>query len=102
MAGMNIDVSQARGDDRSTEEVLSTVDNKPFGMNLHVYVPPTIDDMVQTHPQSIASSPGHSDPTCDIKRLEVAWGRGSLVEPDPHRLRKTRDEATHNNSVHQY
>ena len=45
MAGMNIDVSQARGDDRSPEEVLSTVDNKPFGMNLHVYVPPTIDDM---------------------------------------------------------
>ena len=76
MAGMSIDVSQARGDDRSPEEALSTVDNKPFGMNLHVYVPPTIDDMVQTHPQSMASSPGHSDPTCDIKRLEVAWGQG--------------------------
>ena len=34
MAGINIGVSQAHGDDRSSEEVLLTVDDKPFGMNI--------------------------------------------------------------------
>ena len=30
----NIEVSQAPADDRRQEDVLLTVDNKPFGMNL--------------------------------------------------------------------
>ena len=73
----NVEVSQAPADDRRQEDVLLTVDNKPFGMNLRVYVPPTIDDMVRTHPQSIALSPRHSDPTCNIG---VVWGQGYSIE----------------------